>query len=170
MSPDPAELGRAVAARYFTYAPELFAELIRSAPWQAAAVVDRTHAEREWRAFALYACVRGLVAGAGFSRETADAIDAMHAAVLEQDDSALSPEEDPRRGLIADRHGEYGAIGQAGGKGGSSTLVLRLGEAAAQHMTGGAVNPELAQLIGDLHEALAEAVAELAAQPTDNPG
>ncbi len=163
MTIDPQHTGRLVAELFLAHSPGLFAELERSSLWRSAAVGGRATAEREWEAFALYACVRGLVAGAGFNRETADALDAMHEAVLDHWRREPSGDNtDERFARIAERHAEYGAIGQAGGKSGAATVIARLGEAAARHMTGGVAGPELAGLIGDLHETLAESVAEKA--------
>ena len=160
MTLDPQQTGVRIAELFLAHAPGLFSEIVRSQPWRTAAVRDLEHAEREWEAFALYACVRGVVAGAGFNRETADALDAMHQAVLDawaRARGAGGTEENRRR--IAQRHAEYGAIGQAGGKAGASTVTARLGVAAARHITGGGTAPELAGLIGELHETLAESVA-----------
>jgi hypothetical protein len=103
------------------------------------------------------------VAAGGFNRETAAAIDALHESVLDawqpNDHSGETPE--ARRQLIAERYAEYGEIGQAGGKSGAATVTRRLGEAAACHMTAPAeAPPELAELVGALHESLAEGSAD----------
>ena len=114
----PRDRGREVSALFLEHEPRLFADLAQSeVGGPAAAAPD---AAREWQIFALYACVRGLVAA---------------------------------------RYEEYGAIGQAGGKAGAMTVTMRLGEAAARHMIGAAPSAELAELVGALHESLAEAVA-----------
>ena len=155
----PRDRGREVSALFLEHEPRLFADLAQSeVGGPAAAAPD---AAREWQIFALYACVRGLVAGGGFNRETAAAIETMHAAVTERWVQTFPPGEslDSRRALVAARYEEYGAIGQAGGKAGAMTVTMRLGEAAARHMIGAAPSAELAELVGALHESLAEAVA-----------
>jgi hypothetical protein len=124
---------------------------------------DAARQEREWECFALYACVRGLVAAGGFNRETAAAIDALHEAALDgwiaKRRSSETLEE--RRTLIAERYAEYGAIGQAEEQGGPALVTRRLGEAAARHLAApGPASPELAELVGALHEALVEGAAE----------
>ncbi len=151
MITDPARRGRALAELYLRLAPRLFDEILESgllpgpdAPTDAA----RT----EWGCFALYACVRGLVAAGGFNRETAAAIDALHEAALEPGDAAS-------RALASERYAEYGAIGQEGGASGATTVGQRLGEAAARHLAREPA-PALVELVGALHEALAEGAAE----------
>jgi len=156
---DPAQRGRDVAALFLEHSPRLLADLAESKLGQPATAPEG--AAREWEVFALYACVRGLVAGGGFNRETAAAIDSLHELVTERWARTLAPGEslDDRRALVAARYQEYGAIGQAGGKSGAATVTLRLGEAAARHMTGADPTPELSELVGTLHESLAEVVA-----------
>ncbi len=166
MDPDPDRLGHAVAEFYQLVTPRLFEDL------EAASVLPAEpggeaagRALREWECFALYACVRGLVAAGGFGRATAASIEAFHDEVLSR--GALAPAEDPapvsRRSLLSERYGEYGAIGQAGGKAGASTVSRRLGEAAARHMAPGAPPAEaLVELVSSLHEAMAEGAAETA--------
>ena len=160
MDADPARQGQQVAVQFLEHALALFADLTQSTAWSALAV-PAAEARREWQVFALYACVRGLVAGGGFNIETASAIDALHESVMERWASSLEAGESlaARRALIAARYQEYGAIGQAGGKSGAASVTQRLGEAAARHMTGAEPSPEIAELIGALHEELAEAVA-----------
>jgi len=162
MDPDPDRLGHAVAEFYQVVTPRLFQDLEAASvlPGEAAG-----RALREWECFALYACVRGLVAAGGFGRATAASIEAFHDEVLSR--GALAPAEDPasagRRALLSERYGEYGTIGQAGGKAGASTVSRRLGEAAARHMVPGAPPPEaLVELVSSLHEAMAEGAAEAA--------
>ena len=65
------------------------------------------------------------------------------------------------RRRISERYAEYGTMGQAGGASGAATVTRRLGEAAARHMTGeGTARAELAEMVGSLHESLAEGAAE----------
>ena len=159
----PIEHGQALAEFAAELTPRLFGEL-EQARVVATDRDPRAQAAREWECFALYACVRGLVAAGGFNRETASAIDAMHERVLERW-TASSDSTEPfevRRARLAERYAEYGTIGQEGGAGGAATVTERLGEAAARHMTAPATPGEgLAEMVGSLHEALAEGAAAL---------
>jgi hypothetical protein len=124
---------------------------------------DQARARREWECFALYACVRGLIAAGGFNRETAAAIDALHESALadwnETEHQGETLEE--RRRLISTRYAEYGEIGQAGGRSGAETVTQRLGAAAARWMSGTDEPPSaLVETIGALHEELAMGAAE----------
>jgi hypothetical protein len=166
---DPQRRGRALADFYRAVAPRLFADLEASGVLPAAADAEQAARVRhEWECLALYACVRGLVAGGGFNRETADAIDAFHASVLGADAGDDPPAPTgaeaagpARRARITERYAEYGAIGQAGGKSGEATVAARLGAAAARHIARNDPPPaELAEWIGSLHETLAEGAAE----------
>ena len=161
---DRAQRGRALATLFREIAPRLFADRLESGvlPDDLQEAPNR-QARHEWECFALYACVRGLVAAGGFNRETAAAMDAMHDELL----SEWRPEEhggesrEARRTLLAERYAEYGTIGQAGGKSGAATVARRLGEAAARHMIAPAeVSDALGELVGALHESLAEGAAE----------
>src|SRR5258708_20103050 len=79
MITDPARRGRALAEFYLRLAPRLFDEIVESGllpPGHGGAAPDPARAE--WNCFALYACVRGLVAAGGFNRETPAAIEALH--------------------------------------------------------------------------------------------
>ena len=157
---DPAARGQRLATFYLAVAPRLLADLEESGGWPA----DRNaQARREWECFALYACVRGLVAAGGFNRETAAAIDALHEHVLAAwfaEGEAHEPFEQ-RRTRVSERYAEYGAIGQEGGASGAGTVTARLGAAAARHIAApGAPARELAEFVGALHETLAEGAAE----------
>ena len=161
---DPSRRGQALAEFYFTVEPRLYADLDEAGLLPGGD--DRARAERvrgEWACFALYACVRGLIAAGGFNRETAAAIDTLHESVgAAWRDARPDPGADEaRRNRIAERYAEYGTIGQAGGASGAATVTRRLGEAAARHMTEeGAPTAELAEMVGALHESLAEGSAE----------
>jgi hypothetical protein len=138
--------------------PRLFRDLEES---DALGAADREVARVEWEAFALYACVRGLVAAGGFNRETAAAIESLHAHAVGAGDEATDDAGRTLRARIAERYEEYGTIGQAGGASGAASVTQRLGEAAARHMTGGgAPDPKLAETVGLLHETLAEGATE----------
>ena len=164
MIADPLVRGRALAELFLSVAPRLHDKLA-----EAGVLLDSDppslaeQARGEWECFALYACVRGLVAAGGFNRETAAAIDAMHEHVMSVwRETSPSPEAfEARRGRIAERYAEYGAIGQAGGAAGAATVAQRLGAAAARHMARRDPPPsDLAELAGALHESLAESAAE----------
>jgi hypothetical protein len=161
---DPQRRGHVLAQFFLAVGPRLYADLAEAGVLPTGP--DRAQAERardEWECFALYACVRGLVAAGGFNRETAIAIDALHERVL---DAWAGRSPDPgataaRRNRIAERYAEYGGIGQAGGAAGAATVTRRLGEAAARHMARCDPPPaELAEQAGALHESLAEGAAE----------
>jgi hypothetical protein len=153
---DPLARGRALAGFFLATSPRLFAELEESGVLPATA--PRAEARLEWECFALYACVRGLVAAGGFNRETAAAIDAMHGSVLEtwerEGDAAA------RRARVAERYSEYGGIGQEHGAAGAASVSERLGRAAARHLAGAPAEGPLAEIAGQLHEALAEGAAD----------
>ena len=187
MSLDPDHRGREVAAIFLKHAPSLFEDLVASDVWVAASGAlpgaapaalepqgDRdpvarapqgdaiARARREWDAFALYACVRGLVAGGGFNRETAASIEVLHETVAAHWRSEFR-DEAAESAHISKRYAEYGEIGQAGGKSGAESVTLRLGAAAARHMLGDKPGDDpgtVAELVGALHESLAESVTE----------
>jgi hypothetical protein len=159
---DPFERGRALAEFFLAVEPRLWVDLEESGLLAPGVPGDAAELRRhEWACFALYACVRGLVAAGGFNRETAAAIDALHGAVLEHwmSEASSRPFED-RRANVAERYAEYGTIGQDGGAAGAITVTARLGAAAATHMAGEANSEELASLVGALHEALVEGSTE----------
>lgn len=161
MIADPLRRGRALAELFLSVAPRLHDQMGEAGV--LAAADDVVHAREEWECFALYACVRGLVAAGGFNRETAAAIDALHERVLEAwKEVAATPQAfEARRGMVAERYAEYGAIGQAGGAAGAATVAERLGQAAARHIARRDPAPAgLAELVGGLHESLAESAAE----------
>jgi hypothetical protein len=159
---DPRARGRALAALYETVEARLFADLGEAGvlpPVDDDA--DASRVRREWACFALYACVRGLIAAGGFNRETGDAVEALHEAALESWREREPGDEAERRRLLSERYAEYGAIGQAGGASAAATVGRRLGEAAAAHMVAKGIAPEgLAEMAGALHESLAEGAAE----------
>jgi hypothetical protein len=152
MIADPEARGRALAGLYRDVAPRLFVEIEDSGLLEGDADARR-RARTEWECFALYACVRGLVAAGGFNRETARAIEAFHEELLADGPDAA------RRALVSERYAEYGAIGQAGGAAGAATVTRRLGEAAARRMAG-TEGSGLADLAGTLHESLVEGATE----------
>ncbi len=161
---DPLERGHALAEFYFTVEPRLYADLDEAGALPIRTGPDAEERVRaEWACFALYACVRGLIAAGGFNRETAAAIEALHERVVSAWQAARPDPgaDETRRQRIAERYAEYGTIGQAGGAKGAATVARRLGEAAAGHMMGGATaSSAMAEMVGALHESLAEGAAE----------
>jgi hypothetical protein len=157
---DPARRGESLAGFYQALEPRLFADLEDAG---LLTTLDGARARREWECFALYACVRGLVAAGGFNVETGAAIDAFHHAVLATWNTEPDPGEsfETRRTRVSERYSEYGAIGQDGGAAGAATLTERLGTACARHLCDASAEPAgLASLLGTTHEALAEGAAE----------
>jgi len=152
---DPERRGRALAEFALAAIPRLWRDVAESGGLAAGDAVLRS----EWECFALYACVRGLVGAGGFNRETASAIDAMHAVVLERWSDEDAAAFDARRARVAERYAEYGGIGQAGGAAGAATVTARLGAACARHL-GAGDDVELGALVGAVHEALVEGAAE----------
>ncbi len=117
----------------------------------------------EWECLALHACVRGLVAACGFNVETAHSVDAFHEEVragwARESDGA---EVEARSARAAERHREYGALGQAGGASGAATAPARIGAAAARHLVRDRdPDPALSELVAHLHESIAEAATEM---------
>lgn len=158
MIDDPEARGRALAELFLDAGPALFLDLEASGALGPDA--DVAQAREEWECFALYACVRGLVAAGGFNRETGAAIDALHAAVIEAWGESDPDSIDARRARIAERYAEYGAIGQEHGAAGAATVTERLGRAAARHMAPRAPEDFLAEVAGHLHEELSMGAAE----------
>ena len=155
----PIAAGQRVADFYARSVPRLFGDLAAAgaAPSEPAA---RSRARDEWECFALFACVRGIVAASGFAPRTVETIDALHAAVFAGWDAESAGE--PRRALLSRRYPEYETLSQAGGAGGAADAAVRLGAAAAAHLAGDAAPAaDMAELLGSLHESLAEAIVGL---------
>jgi hypothetical protein len=157
---DPARRGRTLAALFSAIAPRLFRDLEESGVLPGADGRARERAFAEWECFALYACIRALVAAGGFNRETGAAIEALHESVLGTPAAGEPAQAAERRARVAERYAEYGAIGQAGGAAGAATVTARLGEAAARHMAGGAPEEGLMEVVGALHEQLLDGATE----------
>jgi hypothetical protein len=160
MIEDPVLRGRTLGAFFLRLEPALWGDVVESGLLED---VDEPRARAEWECFALYACVRGLVAAGGFGEENARAIDALHDAVAE------SWEADPgtfevvaaRRGRVAQRYEEYGGIGQTHEARGNDAVTAKLGEAAARHVSGTDIaHVELGIMLGELNEAIAHGAAE----------
>lgn len=156
----PLDAGRRVAALFARSAPRMFADLVDAGVVPALASA-RHRARAEWDCFALFGCVRGIVAGSGFAPRTAETIDALHGAVFADWDPAAQGGDsvEARRALLARRYEEYETIAQAGGAAGARDAAARLGAAAVVHLQG-VTDPaaDLAELLGSMHETLAEAV------------
>jgi len=160
---DPVRRGESLAAFFDAVAPRLWRDVVDSGALPATpSDQDATRAEREWECFALYACVRGLIAAGGFNRETAQAIDALHANVISTwgDNAGTGEALEVRRARVSERYAEYGAIGQAGGAAGADSVRARLGAACARAIAGGRATESLAALLGDLHESIVAGATE----------
>jgi hypothetical protein len=155
--------GHRVADFWAAVAPRLFQDLLDSGLLPVAGDAATARAREEWETFALHACVRGLVAASGFTLGTEESLDAFHGTALEHALAAAGSIEglDARRGLIAERYAEYGAIERDGGKAGAATVIARLGVAAGWHLLGTTPSAELAEFLGALHETIAEGAATL---------
>lgn len=154
MLADPTQRAEALAELFLAVEPSLWRDLVESGK-----VPERNgeREHREWRCLALYACVRGLVAAGGFNTETAAAVDHLHARLATD-----WPAEE--RALLADRYDQYGRIGQELEHAGAHQVTAKLGEACAAHMAGAAATGTLAELLGTLHESLAEGAADAVRQ------
>jgi hypothetical protein len=167
----PLEAGRRVAGLFARSARELFSQLCEAGAVPAGEA-ERAQSAAEWECFALFGCVRGIVAASGFAPRTAETIDAMHASVFADWDASARHGEtaDARRALLSRRYEEYETIAQTGGASGAHDAATRLGAAAAKHMFGGADSPaDLAELLGSMHEILAEAVVAMLSGEADLP-
>jgi len=151
---DPLQRAEALAEFFLAVEPSLWEDLVNSD------VMPEPHGEPErweWRCLALYACVRGLVAAGGFNTETAAAVDHLHARLAKHWPAA-------ERALLAERYSEYGRIGQELEHAGAHQVTAKLGEACAAHVAGPAAAAALAELLGTLHESLAEGAADAVRQ------
>ena len=158
---DPRCRAEALAGLWLRVSPALWRDIVESGSLPEQDLPARDRAWREWECFALYACVRGLVAAGGFNTETASAVDHLHAIVADHWRAGGAADSSERHGRVVDRHAEYGRIGQELAAQGAGLLVVRLGEAAARHLAEPAdSSPGLAEIAGSMHEALAEAAAE----------
>ncbi len=156
MLADPRERAAALADLFRTVEPSLWRDLIDSGALPSGSG-EREHLE--WRCLALYACVRGLVAAGGFNTETAAAVDHLNAELGESWTAA-------ERATLASRYGEYGRIGQELEHAGAHQVTQKLGEACASHVAAERATPLLAELLGTLHESLAEGAADAVRQGT----
>lgn len=147
---DPHRRAEALAELFMTVEPSLWRDLIDSGVLPAGSIDAR---RLEWRCLALYACVRGLVAAGGFNTETVAAVDHLHALLS-------GPWPEAERATLAERYGEYGRIGQALEAAGAPLVAQKLGEACAVHMAPPTPIAALAELLGTLHESLAEGAAD----------
>lgn len=162
---DPERRGAALASFHRDAAARLLEDLVESGALSDLTPDARLRARHEWLCFALYACVRGLVAAGGFNRETAAAIDALHEKALGEE-----TQDPPPRALVAERYAEYGAIGQAGGRDAAEEIARRLGEAAARHIARRDAPPaDLVETVAGLHESLVETAAEAVRRAREEP-
>jgi hypothetical protein len=160
MIADPVLRGRTLGAFFQRLEPALWGDVLESG---LLAGTDEARARAEWECFALYACVRGLVAAGGFGEDNARAIDALHDVVAEAwlADPGTFEDTAARRARVSARYEEYGGIGQAHEARGDDVVTARLGEAAARHVSGTDIaHVELGIMLGELHEAIAHGAAE----------
>ena len=160
---DAASAARVAAGLFARSGERLFLDLVEAGAAPAGGG-ERARARAEWDCFALFSCVRGLVAASGFAAATVAAIDALHVAVFDRWSPAdhAGDTAEARRALLARRYAEYESIAQAGGASGARTVAVRLGAAAARHLAGtGEPQADVAELLGSMHETLAEAVVTL---------
>jgi len=158
---DPRQCGAGLAAFFFSVEGALWSDLEGSGALPSPVPA---RARREWECFALYACVRGLVAAGGFGPETSAAVDHLHELALERWALEPTPPEplEARTRRIADRYAEFGRIGQESEAAGPASVKARLGETAALHMCAPEPAPaDLAAMVAELHEAMAEGAAEV---------
>lgn len=158
-------MGRALAAYYFEVEPALWADLDACG---ALASALPAQARAEWECLALHACVRGMVAAAGFGDATADAIDAMHEIVLEKWTSGPGEATfSARRARLTERYAEYGRIGQELESDGVEVIAAALSTAAAAHVFAPSAPPEgAASMLADLHAAMTDGATEVARRLT----
>ena len=157
----PTEAGQRVATFFERTAPILFADLVQSGALPGGDDA-RAQARDEWDCYALFGCVRGIVAAGGFARRTADAIDALHGVVFAGwDAAALGGMDTVKRALLGRRYEEYETISQAGGAAGAADVATRLGAEAARRMIGESPPQDVIEILGSMHEILAESVVSL---------
>ena len=165
-------LGLEIGELFRDQAPRLFADLLESGTLDCGSSPEALERARlEWQCFALYGCVRGIVAGADFGGPTAEVIDAFHAAAVpDPPGNAGRAAAAELRRRASERYERYADVGKTGGASGAATVTLRLGTEAARHMLGVEPSPELAELVGGLHETLAEVVADAVRQARADAG
>ena len=158
MIADPPATGRALAELYAASEPALWRDLAESI-LPSAALAPRLR--REWECLALYACLRGLVAAGGFGEPTERAIEALHAAVYERwaAEPVAGETLESRRARVTARYEAFGRLAREADASGrtSPSFGLHAAQCAAPD---GVADPDLAGLLGDLHEMLAEGAAE----------
>lgn len=160
MIEDPVLRGRSLGTFFLRLEPGLWSDIVDSG---LLPVDDEARARAEWECFALYACVRGLVAAGGFGDENSQAVDSLHDAVAEAWDAA--PESTggsaERRAHAATRYDEYGTIVRLQSARGDEVLTAKLGEAAARHVSGTDIaHAELGIMLGELHDAVVHGATE----------
>jgi hypothetical protein len=156
MLADPLARGRALAGFYHRVEPSLWNDLLESGALEG---VDEARARREWECVALHACIRGLVAAGGFGDKNMDAMDALHDAVAAAWEAEPGPPEPlaDRRERVALRYDEYAHLGRES----EGATAPTLGAAAARRVSGTDIaRAELIEMLGELHEAIAQGAAE----------
>ena len=163
----PDEAGQRVAALFESAAMRLFEDLAQSGAIPEPA---RASARQEWDYYALFGCVRGIVAARGFAPKTADTINTLHSEVFRLwDATALGGMDTTRRATLGRRYEAYETIAQAGGAAGADDVAQRLGAEAARHMIGEDAAADIVDILGSMHELLAEAVVAVLSGEGDVP-
>src|SRR5262245_5562470 len=152
---------RALAAFFADVSPRLLAELRESG---ALAGVPGATAVAEWRAAALHALIRGVVAEDDRSDAKADLVDAMHDLVLA---SLATPAELPAlRAQLAARYNEYDGIARTAGRKAAAGVPVAIAAACGKHLglpPGNAFTDAASPLLEALAEGAAAVLAEAAA-------
>jgi hypothetical protein len=158
MIEDPTRRGRSLGGFFRRLEPALWSDITESGLLPDS---DDHRARREWECFALYACVRGLVAAGGFEEGNVRAIDALHDEVAEGWDAGEAGGAAARREHASRRYDEYGDLVRTHAAEGDDVVTARLGEAAARHICGTDIaNAELGIMLGELHEAIVQGATE----------
>lgn len=162
---DPVARGQTLAAFFLRLEPGLWRDIVDSGLVPDPADPE---ARAEWEAFALHACVRGLVAASGFGPECSRSVDALHDAVAERWKAAPDAwgDADERRAQVAIRYEQYGEIARNLAARGDDAVIERLGEVAARNLSGTDIaSAELGRMLGELHEAVSHGAAESVREP-----
>ncbi len=146
--------GARLLADFFTsVSPRLFAELEQCGSLAGA---DRATAEREWRAVALHACIRGVVADGPPAESAANMVDTFHDRVLAE--LAAEGEQAAWRTRLAERYAEYDGVARTLGQKGAALVPAAISRACARHV-GAQDTRGLAEAMAPLLEALADGAA-----------
>jgi len=149
---------RALAAFLSEVSPRLLHELAEGG---ALGGVAESAAAPEWRAVALHAVIRGVVAEDDRSGVNADLVDELHDLLL----PSLAPasEQGALRAHLASRYGEYDGIARTRGRKDAAAVPAAIAKACARHI-GIADGTAFVAAATPLLEALAEGAAAVLAE------